>query len=86
MNKKELVAQLLAENPVMTQTINGVSRDLSEEERNQAASDWADRRLELIAYEAKVQAEATAKAAQRRAILEHLGITEEEARILPGGN
>lgn len=30
--------------------------------------------------------EATAKAAQRRAILEHLGITEEEARILLGGN
>ena len=27
-----------------------------------------------------------AKAAQRRAILEHLGITEEEARILLGGN
>ncbi len=32
------------------------------------------------------QAEATAKAAQRRAILEHLKITEEEARILLGGN
>lgn len=31
-------------------------------------------------------AEADAKAAQRRAILEHLGITEEEARILLGGN
>ena len=30
--------------------------------------------------------EATAKAAQRRAILEHLKITEEEARILLGGN
>ena len=26
------------------------------------------------------------KAAQRRAILDHLGITEEEARILLGGN
>ena len=32
------------------------------------------------------QAEATTKAAQRRAILEHLKITEEEARILLGGN
>jgi hypothetical protein len=32
------------------------------------------------------QAEATAKAAQRRAILDHLKITEEEARILLGGN
>ena len=32
------------------------------------------------------QAEATAKAAQRQAILDHLKITEEEARILLGGN
>ncbi len=30
--------------------------------------------------------EAETKAAQRRAILEHLKITEEEARILLGGN
>jgi hypothetical protein len=36
--------------------------------------------------QATAQAEATAKAAQRRAILEHLKITEEEARILLGGN
>jgi len=32
------------------------------------------------------QAEATAKAAQRRALLAQLGITEEQARILLGGN
>ena len=47
---------------------------------------------EFAAYEANqaAQAEAQAaiesKAAQRRAILEHLKITEEEARILLGGN
>jgi signal-transduction protein with cAMP-binding, CBS, and nucleotidyltransferase domain len=47
---------------------------------------------EFAAYEADQaaqatkQAEATAKAAQRRAILDHLKITEEEARILLGGN
>jgi hypothetical protein len=82
MNKKELVAQCLAENPIMTETINGVSRDLSEEERNQAASDWADRRLELIAYEAKVKAEAQAKETKRQAILDRLGITAEEADLL----
>ena len=35
---------------------------------------------------AEAQAAANAKAAQRRAILEHLKITEEEARILLGGN
>ena len=36
--------------------------------------------------EAARQAEAEAKAAQRQALLNRLGITEEEARILLGGN
>lgn len=35
---------------------------------------------------AKNQAEIAAKAAQRQALLSRLGITEEEARILLGGN
>jgi hypothetical protein len=35
---------------------------------------------------AKEEAEAEAKEAQRQAILTRLGITEEEARILLGGN
>lgn len=39
-----------------------------------------------IEQEAKRQAEAEAKAAQRQALLNRLGITEEEARILLGGN
>jgi len=38
------------------------------------------------ASQAAKQAEATAKAAQRQALLTRLGITEEEARILLGGN
>jgi hypothetical protein len=38
------------------------------------------------AAQAVAQAAANAKAAQRRAILDHLKITEEEARILLGGN
>ena len=38
------------------------------------------------AFEAAKQAEATARAAQRQALLTRLGITEEEARILLGGN
>jgi hypothetical protein len=47
---------------------------------------------EFAAYEAEQAAqaaelaEATAKAAQRQVILTRLGITEEEARILLGGN
>ncbi len=38
------------------------------------------------AAQAARQAEAEAKAAQRQTLLNRLGITEEEARILLGGN
>ena len=38
------------------------------------------------ATQAAEQAEAEAKATQRQALLSRLGITEEEARILLGGN
>jgi hypothetical protein len=55
-----------------------IERELNDEELAQQSIDEA----EIAAQEA----EATAKAAQRRAILEHLKITEEEARILLGGN
>jgi hypothetical protein len=41
---------------------------------------------EAKANDEKVKAEAEAKAAQRQALLSRLGITEEEARILLGGN
>jgi hypothetical protein len=43
-------------------------------------------RLQLKAKAEAEQAEAEAKAAQRQALLTRLGITEEEARILLGGN
>ena len=54
-------------------------------ERDETAQEVANREARE-AEQATRQAETTAKAAQRRAILEHLGITEEEARILLGGN
>ena len=38
------------------------------------------------AAEVQAKTEAEAKAAQRQALLNRLGITEEEARILLGGN
>jgi len=56
-----------------------------------ATNEVIDREMtnaEFAAYEAEqaaqviAQAETTAKAAQRRALLTRLGITEEEARIL----
>jgi len=62
MTKEELVAQCLTDNPVMTQTLNDVPRELSEEERIEAANAWADMRLEQIALEEQLAAEAVAKA------------------------
>ncbi len=62
MTKEELVTQCLTDNPVMTQTLNDVPRELSEEERIEAANAWADMRLEQIALEEQLAAEAVAKA------------------------
>ena len=62
MTKEELVAQCLADNPVMTQTNNDIECELSEEERIEAANAWADMRLEQIALEEQLAAEAVAKA------------------------
>jgi hypothetical protein len=64
---------------------NALTGETTVTERDETAQELAARE----AYEAEVaqrQAEATSRAAQRRAILEHLKITEEEARILLGGN
>ena len=52
-------------------------------EATKAEKDAAKLRKEQFQAE---QAEAEAKAAQRQALLTRLGITEEEARILLGGN
>jgi hypothetical protein len=40
----------------------------------------------LAEENAKIEAEAAAKTAQRQALLDKLGITEDEARLLLGGN
>lgn len=55
-----------------------IERDFTEAELAQIELD----KIANAEYEAKVQA----KAAQRQALLSRLGITEEEARILLGGN
>jgi hypothetical protein len=55
-----------------------IDREMTVNEYEIAEADQAAQAAEL--------AEATAKAAQRQALLTRLGITEEEARILLGGN
>jgi hypothetical protein len=54
-------------------------------ERDFTAAELAQMEIDAVNAAAK-QAEATAKAATRAALLTRLGITEEEARILLGGN
>ena len=66
MTKEELVTQCLADNPVMIQTLNDVEHELSEEERLEAASAWADMRLEQIAYEVELAAQAAAEEAAKQ--------------------
>jgi len=61
-----------------TQTDEVIDREMNDQEFAAFEADQA--------AQAEAQATANAKAAQRRAILEHLKITEEEARILLGGN
>lgn len=59
-----------------------IERELNAEEIAQQEIDEAN----IAAAKAIVDAEAEAKATQRQALLSRLGITEEEARILLGGN
>ena len=63
---------------VNVETGEEIIRDANAEEIAQMEIDAANA--------ATRQAEAEAKAAQRQALLTRLGITEEEARILLGGN
>lgn len=54
-------------------------------DRQMNDAEFAQYEIDQTNYEAKL-AEMEAKAAQRQALLSRLGITEEEARILLGGN
>lgn len=57
-------------------------KEVEREMNNQEFSAWQAQQV----AEAARQAEAATKAATRQALLNKLGITEEEARLLLGGN
>ena len=79
--KAELIAQLKAENPTMTATINDEQIELTAEEYEKACNDWADMRLVQIAQEA-VEAQAAADKAVATAKLEALGLTTDDLKAL----
>ncbi len=78
--KAEKVTELKAEYPVL---LNGSDEtgytELNADEYEAKISEWADN---ILAKEA----EETAKAAAKQALLDKLGITQEEAQLLLGGN
>ena len=53
MTLEELIAQCKAENPIMVAIINDVEYQLSPDEYEEAALNWAIMRLEQIAAETK---------------------------------
>ena len=50
MTLDELIAQCKAENPTMTQTVNGETFILNAEDYDKAVKDWATMRLDQIEY------------------------------------
>jgi hypothetical protein len=81
MTKDELIAQCKLENPKMIANILGEEVELTAQEYEKACEDWANMRLEQIALE-QAQVEAESK---RQSLLDKLGITEDEAKLLLGG-
>ena len=70
----------------MTYTIKEVNCETGEEITREATAEEIQR-IELAKEQDEIrQAEAAAKTAQRQALLDKLGITEDEARLLLGGN
>jgi hypothetical protein len=79
--KKEMIEIIKAENPTLQvgDDQNGYT-ELTGEEYDAVINDWADAR---IAKE-KLQAEAETKEAERLAILDRIGLTSDEAKLLLG--
>lgn len=79
MTKNEIVAQLKVEYPTLKKGNNQDGyEDIAGEEYETIISSWADNLLE----EQTKQAEESAKAAARQALLDKLGITADEAKLL----
>jgi hypothetical protein len=80
MTKDELIAQFNSENPEIIATINGekITLDVAEYEKTRA--DWVAMRLDQI----KLEFEVAAIQSDKASLLEKLGISEDEAKLLLG--
>ena len=70
---------------IIEKEFNAITGETTVTERDETPQEVAEREAREVELTTR-QAEAEAKAAQRQALLNRLGITEEEARILLGGN
>jgi len=77
--KEEIIALLKAENPTLqVGNDNDGYTQLSPADYEATIAEWAVNRLAKLSK----QAEAEARATQKAALLDRLGITEEEAQLL----
>jgi hypothetical protein len=70
---------------IIEKEFNAITGETTITERDETPQEEASR-LERAAQVAAAQDEAATKAHERAALLERLGITEDEARLLLGGN
>lgn len=78
MTKNELIVQCKAENAKMFSTINGEQIELTGTDYETACEAWAEMRLQQLAAESELAAQALAKIA----LLAKLGISDDEAKLL----
>ena len=78
MTKNEVIAQLKQENPTLSYGINDEVFEMTAEEYEATIESWADARIaKQKAEEEKAQLDA-----QRDALLDRLGLTQAEAKLL----
>jgi len=81
--KEQIIAELKLENPTLQRGSDETGyEEITGAEYDEVINSWAD-----AAYAKELEARQAAEAAaKRQALLDKLGITEDEARLLLGGN
>lgn len=78
MNKTQIIEQLKTEYPALTKGINDEVIELDSTEYEATIDAWAD----AVIAKAVKKAEAEAQAAAKESLLDRLGITADEAKLL----
>ena len=78
MTKQEIIAQLKVDNPTLIKQVHDEVIELDANEYEATIDAWADAKLAKVAQKAETEAKAQAKVE----LLERLGITADEAKLL----